>query len=147
MILVLFLTICPIPHTLRLRLIYEHLAFNVCFTYNESYYVLKFKDMEGKKGKIREAKSKIREVKSRMDKMNPEKKEGMVATIIEDQTAKIPSDIWLWASFATMGTSLALKLLKKDSPALFIGLWTPAFLLFGVYNKLVKQSGHDSKTE
>jgi hypothetical protein len=26
---------------------------------------------------------------------------------------------------------------------LFIGQWPPAFLLFGVYNKLVKQLGSD----
>lgn len=46
---------------------------------------------------------------------NPEHKEGEVAKTIEDQTAKIPSDVYLWAPF----------------------------LLLGLYNKLVKSEGHE----
>ena len=85
-------------------------------------------------------------IKSRMDQTNPEKKEGEVATMIEEQTAKIPSDVFLWASLGSMAASLTLKLLKRDEQALFVGLWAPAFLLFGIYNKLVKQLGHDSQS-
>jgi len=34
-------------------------------------------------------------------------------------------------------------MLKKDDIALFIGQWAAPFLLLGIYNKIVKTSGHD----
>lgn len=83
----------------------------------------------------------------KMAKVNPEKREGKVASAIEEQTAKIPSDAWLWTALGTATASLTLKVLRRDDIALFVGLWVPTFLLFGIYNKLVKQMGHDSKTE
>lgn len=75
--------------------------------------------------------------------VNPEQKEGKVARTIEEQTAKLPSDVFLWAAIGAMAFSFTLKLMKKDDTALFIGQWPAPFLLFGVYNKLVKQEGHD----
>lgn len=86
------------------------------------------------------------EVKRRAASYNPERKEGPVAKAIESQTSRLPSDTFLWASVTTMATSLTLKLLKQDHLALFIGQWAAPFLLFGIYNKLVKLEGHD-KTE
>ncbi len=85
-------------------------------------------------------------VKSRLDQINPDKEEGPVAEAIEEQTAKIPSDAWLWVALGSMAASLTLKALKKDDISIFIGLWAPSLLLFGIYNKLVKQFGHDSKS-
>lgn len=72
-----------------------------------------------------------------------EHKEGKVATAIEEQTAKIPSDVFLWASFSSMAGSLVLKIIGKDDEALFVGQWAAPFLLLGLYNKLVKLEGHD----
>ena len=72
------------------------------------------------------------------------KKEGPVAKAIESQTAKLPSDLFLWASVGAMATSLTLKLAGKDETALFIGQWAAPFLLFGIYNKIVKLEGHDA---
>lgn len=86
----------------------------------------------------------LENVKTKMNHLNPEKKEGKVAAAIEEQTAKIPSDWFLWASIGTMALSLGLKAFRRDSQAQFIGMWAPAFLLFGIYNKLVKQAGHDA---
>jgi hypothetical protein len=74
---------------------------------------------------------------------NPEHSEGKVATAIEEQTAKLPSDIFLWASIASMGASLTLKLIGHKHTALFVGQWAAPFLLLGIYNKLVKLEGHD----
>lgn len=75
--------------------------------------------------------------------VNPEKKEGKIARAIEEQTAKIPSDAFLWAAVGTMACSLTLKLMNNNSMALFVGQWPAPFLLLGIYNKLVKQEGHD----
>jgi hypothetical protein len=74
---------------------------------------------------------------------NPEHKEGPVATAIEEQTAKLPSDLFLWAALASMGVSLTLQLLGQRHKSLFVGQWAPSFLLLGLYNKLVKLEGHD----
>lgn len=72
--------------------------------------------------------------------------EGPVAKAIEKQTAKLPSDIFLWAALAAMGASLTLKILQKKHTALFVGQWAAPFLLLGVYNKLVKLEGHDKES-
>jgi hypothetical protein len=69
--------------------------------------------------------------------------EGRVAKTIEDQTAKLPSDTFLWAALGAMGVSLALQLSGRKIESLFIGQWAPSFLLFGIYNKLVKIGGSD----
>ncbi len=75
--------------------------------------------------------------------INQEHKEGKVATAIEEQTAKIPSDVFLWAALGSMAISLTLQLAGSKHRSLFIGQWAAPFLLFGVYNKLVKLEGHD----
>ena len=83
-------------------------------------------------------------------------REGILAKTIEEQTAKLPSDTFLWAATASIATSLALKISvtaiggslmlhmmgrKEDSH--FVGQWVPTLLIFGLYNKLVKQLGSD----
>jgi hypothetical protein len=55
--------------------------------------------------------------------------EGPVARAIEEQTAKLPSDTFLWAAGASIAGSLILKMLDRHHEAL--------------YNKLVKQRGSD----
>ncbi len=69
--------------------------------------------------------------------------EGPVAKAIEQQTAKLPSDLFLWAALGSMAVSASLKLMGKDKTALFVGQWAPSFLLLGIYNKLVKVEGSD----
>jgi hypothetical protein len=88
----------------------------------------------------------MQDVKARVANANPLKKEGPVARAIEEQTAKIPSDVFLWASIGVMAVSLGLKIFRKDETSMFLGQWAPAFLLFGIYNKLVKELGHDSQS-
>lgn len=74
---------------------------------------------------------------------NKSHSEGPVAKAIEEQTAKVPSDVFLWAALGAIGVSLTLKLLRKKHTALFVGQWAAPFLLLGIYNKLVKLEGHD----
>jgi len=75
--------------------------------------------------------------------LNPEHKEGKVASAIEEQTAKIPSDVFLWAALGSMAVSLGLQIAGVKKRSLFIGQWAAPFLLLGLYNKLVKLEGHD----
>ena len=69
--------------------------------------------------------------------------EGQVARAIEDQTAKLPSDVFLWAALGTIATSLALQASGRQHASLFVGQWAPTLLILGLYNKLVKELGHD----
>lgn len=70
-------------------------------------------------------------------------REGSLAKKIETETAKIPSDVFLWAAVGSMALSMSLQIAKKKNKSLFFGQWAAPFLLFGIYNKLVKQHGHD----
>ncbi|MDX5418392.1 MAG: hypothetical protein LPK14_03585 [Hymenobacteraceae bacterium] len=88
-----------------------------------------------------DVKNKAEDLKNKADRMNPEHKEGPVASAIEQYTAKLPSDTYLWAALGSMAISATLKVLKKDEEALFVGQWAPSFLLLGVYNKIVKEAG------
>ena len=84
-----------------------------------------------------------------------EHREGPVARNIERQTAKLPSDIFLWAAGAAILGSLAFQVVgtvkgssssrstTRAPMASFIGMWVPSLLLLGVYNKIVKVAGSD----
>jgi hypothetical protein len=69
--------------------------------------------------------------------------EGTVARTIEQQTAKLPSDVFLWAAVGSIGVSLALQLMGNTEKSHFVGQWVAPFLLLGVYNKIVKVAGSD----
>jgi hypothetical protein len=69
--------------------------------------------------------------------------EGTIARTIEEQTAKLPSDTFLWAAIGSMGVSAILQLSGKQKASLFVGQWVAPFLLLGVYNKIVKVAGSD----
>jgi hypothetical protein len=72
-----------------------------------------------------------------------EHQEGALARSIEDETAKIPSDRWLWAALGSMGVSLALFGSGRKSEAMFVGQWAAPLLAMGLYNKMVKVAGSD----
>jgi hypothetical protein len=69
--------------------------------------------------------------------------EGPVARTIEQQTAKLPSDLFLWAACGSIVGSLVLQLSGRQHESLFVGQWAPTFLILGLYNKLVKVAGSD----
>jgi hypothetical protein len=71
--------------------------------------------------------------------------EGEVARRIEQQTAKLPSDAFLWMALGSMGVSATLQMMGNKHVSLFVGQWAPTFLIFGLYNKLVKQLGSDRR--
>lgn len=73
--------------------------------------------------------------------LRAEHAEGTLTRLIEQQTAKIPSDFFLFAALASMGASLAFELAGNRRLSRFIGMWAPTLLTFGVYNKLVKVLG------
>ena len=69
--------------------------------------------------------------------------EGKVAKAIEKQTAQLPSDTFLWMAVGAMTVSATLQAMGNRHVSLFVGQWAPTLLIFGLYNKLVKQLGSD----
>jgi hypothetical protein len=72
-----------------------------------------------------------------------EHREGPVARSIEQQTAKLPSDLFLWAALGSIATSLIFQITGDERKATFVGHWAPTFLTLGIYNKLVKLHGSE----
>lgn len=72
-----------------------------------------------------------------------EYREGDLARAIEKRTAKLPSDLFLWGAGASIAGSLGLRLMDRDKDSQFVGQWAPTLLILGLYNKLVKELGHD----
>jgi hypothetical protein len=73
--------------------------------------------------------------------LRAEHREGALARMVEQQTAKIPSDVFLLAALFAMGTSLAAELNDRQRTSRFVGMWVAPLLLMGVYNKMVKMLG------
>jgi hypothetical protein len=72
--------------------------------------------------------------------------EGVIARTIEQQTAKLPSDTFLWAALGAIGVSLYFELTGNEEKSRFVGQWVSPFLLLGIYNKIVKVAGTDRLT-
>lgn len=81
------------------------------------------------------------------DYISPSGKEGPIAKTIEEQTSKLPSDLFLWAALGSMAISASLKISGRDKTAMFVGQWASSFLILGLYNKLVKLQGHDQSDQ
>ncbi len=73
-----------------------------------------------------------------------EHREGRIARTIEQQTAKLPSDLFLGAAIGSMGLSLVFQIVGAKERSNFVGQWAPTFLILGLYNKLVKLMGSDA---
>ena len=67
--------------------------------------------------------------------------EGFVTRLVEEQAAKVPSDVFLFLALAAMGASFLLEITNRRRPSRFIGMWPAPLLTMGVYNKLVKVLG------
>jgi hypothetical protein len=73
--------------------------------------------------------------------LRPEHAEGDLARVVEQQTAKIPSDWFLLGAIGSMGVSLVLELTGRRRASGFVGQWPAPLLIMGMYNKLVKTLG------
>lgn len=67
--------------------------------------------------------------------------ENAFTRLIEQQTARIPSDVFLVAALASMATSFGLELAGHRRVGRFVGMWPGPLLVMGVYNKMVKLFG------
>ena len=88
----------------------------------------------------------MQDIIEREPKTTPDtsQREGGVARTIEQQTAKLPSDVFLWAALGSISASLVLAIVGDQKRANFVGQWAPTFLILGLYNKMVKLHGSDN---
>ena len=101
---------------------------------------------------VQSARDTMHSVKDKVGRMGSEiirqdQSEGPVARSIEQQTAKLPSDMFLWAALGCMGLSLGLDVAGQEKKASFVGLCAPTFLILGLYNKMVKLHGSDGEKQ
>ena len=73
----------------------------------------------------------------------PEPSEDEFTKSIERYTASLPSSAFLGIALGAIGLSLVCQITGKGKWGNFIAQWVPTWLIIGLYNKLVKQQGHD----
>jgi hypothetical protein len=67
-------------------------------------------------------------------------KEGTLTRLVERQTSKTPSMLFLGAAGASIVGSLVSWFAGRKQFAVLLGEWVPTFLLIGMYNKFVKEA-------
>jgi hypothetical protein len=72
--------------------------------------------------------------------------EGKIAKMIEEQTAKLPSDVFLWAGLGCLAFSAFVRIVGLRSAGQFVGQLAAPILIMGLYDKLVKTHGHDKES-
>jgi hypothetical protein len=87
----------------------------------------------------------IQEMTRRMapESLQDDQGEGARTTMIERQTARLPSSFWLTLGIGAMVGSWLMLMGGRRNLANFVGQWVPTLLIIGLYNKLVKLEGHD----
>ncbi len=70
-------------------------------------------------------------------------KEGELTKAIEHYTSQIPSGAYLAMAFGSIGLSIGFRAMGNKDAANFVGHWPSAFLLLGLYNKVVKLHGSE----
>lgn len=67
--------------------------------------------------------------------------EDGITRFIEQQAAKIPSHVFLFAALGAMALSVVLELTGRQRASRFVSMWPSALLTTGVYNKMIKTLG------
>ena len=67
--------------------------------------------------------------------------ESRITRLVEQQSAKVSSVIFLVVATASMAASLAFELAGNRRVSRFVGMWPGPILTMGIYNKLVKTFG------
>jgi hypothetical protein len=56
-------------------------------------------------------------------------------------TDQVPPQVWYWGALSSIVVSAAFFIAGKRDWSIFIGQWPPAFLLLGLFHKLLAPSG------
>lgn len=77
------------------------------------------------------------------DTAQPRRTEDSLTKAVEEYTAAVPSSAYLGVAVGAMALALMLQLVGRGKWGNFVAQWVPAWLIIGVYNKLVKLEGHE----
>lgn len=61
--------------------------------------------------------------------------------VAEKASSKTPTLLFTYAAIGSILVSAFMQFRGKKDLSLFIGQWVPSFLLFGLYNKIIKTQG------
>jgi hypothetical protein len=64
--------------------------------------------------------------------------ESRLTRLVEQQTAKIPSHVFLLLALGAMAASAIAEARHEHRASQFVGMWPAPLLVMGLYNKLVK---------
>ena len=67
-------------------------------------------------------------------------KEGTLTRMVERETSRMPSMLFLGAAGVSILGSLISFISGRKQFATLMGEWVPTFLLLGMYNKFVKEA-------
>jgi len=70
--------------------------------------------------------------------------EDQITKSVEAYTAAIPTSSYLGVAAGAMALSLICQVTGRGKWGNFIAQWVPTWLMFGVYNKLLKLEGHEN---
>jgi hypothetical protein len=70
-----------------------------------------------------------------------EHEEDAIVRTVAEETAKLPSDAFLWGALSALGMSLALFNAGRKADAMFVGQLATPILALGLYHRLVKPTG------
>jgi hypothetical protein len=73
----------------------------------------------------------------------PQPAEDEFTKTVEKYTASIPSSAYLAVAVGAMAFSLLCQISGRGKWGNFVAQWVPTCLIIGLYNKVVKQEGHD----
>jgi hypothetical protein len=73
----------------------------------------------------------------------PHTNEESFTKTVKAYTAAMPSSAYFVVAIGAMALALTLQLAGRGKWGNFIAQWVPAWLIIGVYNKLVKLEGRD----
>ena len=53
-------------------------------------------------------------------------------------TDRVPEQVWYWAALGSIIVSASLFVMGKRDWSMFVGQWPPTFLLFGLFQKILR---------
>jgi hypothetical protein len=78
-----------------------------------------------------------------MSRNAPQPFEDEFTKTLEKYTASIPSSAYLAVAIGAMAFSVVCQVTGRGKWGNFVAQWVPTWLIIGLYNKVVKQEGHD----
>ena len=71
--------------------------------------------------------------------------EGRLTEQVDRVTGKVPSLAYLGFAVGSIAASLGLMATGRKAAANFVGQWAPTILILGLYNKVVKEIGTNTR--